>query len=69
MGWFRRFRSTIVGSNLDEDFAQETRFHLDERIDEYVKSGMTHEQARLEAHRRLGHLSLARDHARDVAPS
>ncbi len=66
MGWFRRFRSTIVGSNLDEDFAQETRFHLDERIDEYVKSGMTHEQARLEAHRRLGHLSLARDHARDV---
>ncbi len=66
MGWFRRFRSTIVRSNLDEDFAQETRFHLDERIDEYVKSGMTFEQARLEAHRRLGNLALARDHARDV---
>src|SRR5258708_24873295 len=66
MGWFGRFRSTIVGSNLDEDFAQETRFHLDERIDEYVKSGMTYEQARLEAHRRLGNLLLARDQARDV---
>src|SRR5258708_28030362 len=66
MGWFRRFRSTIVRSNLDEDFAQETRFHLDERIDEYVKSGMTFEQAGLEAHRRLGNLALARDHARDV---
>src|SRR5260370_2979757 len=66
MGWFRSFRSTIVRSNLDEDFAQETRFHLDERIDEYVKSGMTCEQARLEARRRLGNLALARDHARDV---
>jgi hypothetical protein len=41
MGWFRRFRSTIVDSNLDEEFAEETRFHLDERIDEHVKSGMT----------------------------
>ena len=66
MGWLRRFRSTILGSNLDEDFAEETRFHLDERIDEYVKSGMTYEQARLEAHRRLGNLALAREQARDV---
>jgi putative ABC transport system permease protein len=66
MGWLRRFRSTILRSNLDEDFAEETRFHLDERIDEYVKSGMTYEQARLEAHRRLGHLALAREQSRDV---
>src|SRR4030095_5124757 len=66
MGWLRRFRSTILGSNLDEDFTEETRFHLDERIDQYVKSGMTYEQARLEAHRRLGNLALAREQARDV---
>jgi putative ABC transport system permease protein len=66
MGWLRRFRSTILGSNLDEDLAEETRFHLDERIDEYVKSGMTYEHARLEAHRRLGNLALAREQARDV---
>ncbi|HEY3129501.1 MAG TPA: ABC transporter permease [Acidobacteriota bacterium] len=66
MGWFRRLRSTILGSNLDEDVAEETRFHLDERIDEYVKSGMTYEQARLEAQRRLGNLALAREQVRDV---
>jgi predicted permease len=66
MGWLRRFRSTVLGSNLDDDFAKETQFHLDERINEYVKGGMTDEQARLEAHRRLGNLSLARDQARDV---
>jgi hypothetical protein len=66
MGWLRRFRSTILRSNLDEDFAEETPFHLDERIAEYVNHGMTYEQARLEAHRRLGNLALAREQARDV---
>ena len=66
MSWLRRLRSTMFGSNLDKDFAEETQFHLDERIDEYVKSGMTYEQARVEAHRRLGNLALARDQARDV---
>src|SRR5713226_1615885 len=54
MSWLGRLRSTMLGSSLDED------------IDEYVKSGMTYEQARLEAHRRLGNLALAREQARDV---
>jgi len=39
MVWLRRFRSTILRSNLDEGFAEETRFHLDERIAEYVNHG------------------------------
>jgi predicted permease len=65
MGWLRRFRNTIFGSNPD-DFAEETRFHLEERIDEYLKNGMTHEQARQEAHRRLGNLTLAREQTRDI---
>src|SRR5919198_3134481 len=66
MGWLRRLRSTFLRSRLDEDFEEELRFHLDERIHEYVKSGMTQEQARLQAHRRLGNLALARERARDV---
>jgi predicted permease len=66
MSLFRRLRRTISGSKLDEDIAEEMRFHLDERIDEYVKSGMTYEQARLKAHRRLRNLTLAREQARDV---
>jgi predicted permease len=65
MGWLRRFRNTISGSNPD-DFAAETRFHLEERIDEYMTSGMTYEQARLEAHRRLGNLALASEQVHDV---
>ena len=66
MSWLRRFRSTIMRSNLDDDFAEETQFHLDKRIDEYGKGGMTHEEARREAHRRLGNLAVAREQARDV---
>src|SRR4030095_5187049 len=66
MGWLCRLRSTILRSNLDEDFTEETRFHLDERIEDYVKGGMTYEQARLEAHRRLGNLALVREQMRDV---
>jgi hypothetical protein len=44
MSWLRRLRSTMFGSSLGEDFAEETQFHLDERIDEYVKSGMTYDR-------------------------
>ena len=65
MGWVRRLRNTILGSNRD-DFAEETRFHLDQRTDEYVKSGMNYEEARLGAHHRLGNLALVREQARDV---
>jgi putative ABC transport system permease protein len=66
MSWLHRFRSTILRSKLDEDFAEETQFHLDERIGEYVKGGMSHEEARRDAHRRLGNLTVAREQARDV---
>jgi predicted permease len=66
MGWIRRLRNTLPGSPLDATFAEEARFHLEERIDEYVKSGMTHQQAETEARRRLGNLTLAREHTRDA---
>jgi hypothetical protein len=66
MGWLRRFRNTVLRSDLDEAFADEARFHLEQRVDEYVKSGMPYGQARAEAHRRLGNLTLAREETRDV---
>src|SRR5712691_1077826 len=66
MGWIRRLRNTLPGSRLDAMFADEARFHLEERTDEYVRSGMTREQAEIEARRRLGNLTRAREHARDA---
>ena len=41
------------------------RFHLDERTDEYVRSGMTREDARREALRRFGSVIGAHEQARD----
>ena len=66
MGWVRRLRSTFLGSSVSAEFDEETRFHLEQRIDEYVKSGMTVDEARREAVRRLGSLTLAREQTRDV---
>jgi uncharacterized membrane protein len=59
-------RNTILGSNLEEEFADEARFHLERRIDDYVKSGMPYAQAQAKAHQRLGNLTLAREQVRDA---
>jgi len=39
----------------------EIRFHLDQRIEEYVRNGMTLDEARQEAQRRLGNQTVVRD--------
>src|SRR5258706_4967049 len=66
MGCLRRLRSTILGSSASAEFDEEARFHFDRRVEDYVKSGMSHEQATREASRRLGSLTLAREQARDA---
>src|SRR5579862_3862619 len=66
MGWLRRLRNTILGSDLDQTFGEEARFHLEQRIGDYVKSGMPLEHAERAARRRLGNLTLAREQSRDA---
>jgi predicted permease len=45
---------------------EEMRFHLDERVAELVRRGLTPDEARREASRRLGNLTLARERTRDA---
>ena len=66
MGWLRRLRGTIGRSRVDDRLDEEMRFHLQERTDEYVRSGMTLEAAQREAVRRFGNIALAKDQAREV---
>ena len=66
MGWFRRLRGTFGSSRVHETFDEEARFHFDELVDEYIARGLTPEEARREAQRRLGNLPLARDRTRDA---
>jgi predicted permease len=66
MAWFRRLRSTFVGSRMEKEFDEETVFHLEQRTAEYVRDGMSVDEARRAARRRLGNLTLAREQVRDV---
>lgn len=66
MEWVRRLRSTILGSKVSAEFDEEIRFHFARHVEDFVKSGMAHEQATREASRRLGSRTLARDQTRDA---
>jgi putative ABC transport system permease protein len=49
-----RLRALLSPARLDDDFDREVREHLDLLTDEYVKRGLTLEDARREAHVRFG---------------
>src|SRR5207253_65653 len=66
MTWFRRLRSTIIPSSMDDESAEELRFHLEQRVEDYVALGMAPDEARRQAVRRLGNLTVAREQTRDV---
>ena len=64
MGWLRRLQRTL--SRTEDDLDEEMRFHLDERTDEYVRRGMTEDDARHVALRRFGSATLIKERTRDV---
>jgi macrolide transport system ATP-binding/permease protein len=64
MGWIRRLRGTFSGT--EGDFDEERRFHIDERTDQYVRSGMSQEEARRMALKRFGNAMLAAEQTQDA---
>jgi macrolide transport system ATP-binding/permease protein len=64
MGWVRRLRSTL--SSTGQTFDEERRFHIDERTAEYVRGGMSQEDARRLALERFGNATLAMERTQDV---
>ena len=64
MSWLRRLRNSW--SSAGDTFDEEARFHLDRRIDEYVRSGMTADEARRAALKRFGSVALANDRTGDA---
>ncbi|HEY6214060.1 MAG TPA: ABC transporter permease, partial [Vicinamibacterales bacterium] len=64
MGWLRRLRNSL--SNDAASFDEEARFHLDHRIDEYVRGGMTRDQAERAALKRFGSVAAAQDRTADA---
>lgn len=66
MGWIRRLRSTLGGSTATDAFDEEAQYHIEARIEEYIRKGMTPEAARREAYRRFGSVTRARERTRDA---
>jgi macrolide transport system ATP-binding/permease protein len=64
MGWIHRLRNAWSGS--DDTFDEEARFHLEQRADEYVRAGMSADEAGREARKRFGSLTLARERTAEV---
>ncbi|HEV3058803.1 MAG TPA: ABC transporter permease [Vicinamibacterales bacterium] len=66
MGWIRRLQNTLLGSTVSDDFNEEARFHLEQRTEENVRRGMSARDARAEATRRFGNVTLAQERTRDA---
>src|SRR5229473_1992126 len=67
MGWLRRLRNTLLGSNVCDDFNEEARFHLEQRTEENLRRGMSDRDARAEATRRFGNMTLTKERTREVS--
>lgn len=66
MAWFTRARNLLRSDRVSEDINREMSFHLAERVDELVQSGMSREEAEREAARRFGHQTAIRERTRDA---
>lgn len=64
MGWMRRLRNSWWTAR--ESFDEEARFHLEQRTAEYVRTGMSPEDARRAALTRFGSVALARERTSDA---
>ena len=61
MSWFNRLSNLIRRDDLGRDLDEELRFHVDARIRDNLEAGMTAEAARLDARRRFGNWTLAKE--------
>src|SRR5579862_1721020 len=64
MGWLRRLRRTVATGG--GDFDAESRFHILERTDEYIRGGMTPAEAHRAALQRFGNVTVARERTEDA---
>jgi hypothetical protein len=64
MGIAKRFLALFRGSSLENDLDDEVRFHIEERIDEYVQSGMSYDEAKRAAIRLFGNRTYLKEETR-----
>jgi putative ABC transport system permease protein len=66
MPWHVRWRNVFRADPLDEELNRELEFHLAEKVDRLIASGMGEEDARRLARKQLGNYSLQKERTRDM---
>jgi predicted permease len=66
MSWLSRVCNVFRESAVDRDIDDELRFHLEARIEDLQRRGLTADEATAEARRRFGDLSRLREDSQDV---
>src|SRR5688572_8344631 len=58
MSILTRFANRLWPRRLARDLQDEVEFHIDMRVDEHLKAGMSADEATKEAHQQFGHIDL-----------
>ena len=66
MAWTQRLLNVFRRTRVDDEIDDELRFHLDRRTHDNIAAGMPPDEARRDALRRLGNISLTKEQIRDV---
>lgn len=66
MGWYRRLRNLARRDRVDRDIDREMSFHLAERVDDLIASGLSAREAQRAARLRFGNYSAQHERARDM---
>ena len=66
MAWYRRFINVLRSNRVSSDIQREMDFHMAERADDLIATGMSAAAARREARRRFGNPSMQKERTRDV---
>lgn len=66
MSWINRLRFSLWNKDLEGDLDDEQRFHIDMRVQEFVRNGMSPEEARHQATRQFGNRTLLKERTREM---
>jgi putative ABC transport system permease protein len=61
-----RLRSLFRRERVEQDLNEELQFHLDQKTQEYIASGLTPDEARRKARREFGCVELSKENCRDA---
>jgi len=69
MSWINRLRFSMWNKDLEGDLDDEQRFHIDMRVQEFVRNGMSPEEARHQATRQFGNRTSSKKELERWTPS